>query len=72
MTGACPCCGGEVTKQSYFFTVVMPTDAWPPFTVTEYFVCDTCEANLTGTDNAARTAAKNAFLAYLKKVVARG
>lgn len=58
----CPCCGGEVTHQRYWFDMIamMPHLAWSRF-----YVCDQCEAALTGADAAARDATEQAFAAYL-------
>ncbi|HUX30523.1 MAG TPA: hypothetical protein VMV78_07830 [Thiobacillus sp.] len=38
----------------------------PHLTWTKWYVCDQCEAALTGTDPAARDAAEQAFAAYLE------
>ncbi|WP_157273692.1 hypothetical protein [Thiobacillus denitrificans] len=59
----CPCCGGEVTHQRYGFDMIAVT---PHLTWTKWYVCDQCEAALTGTDPAARDAAEQAFAAYLE------
>jgi hypothetical protein len=58
----CPCCGGEVTHQRYAFDMI----AAAPFRWTKWYVCDPCEAALTGTDAAARDAAEQAFAAYIE------
>ncbi|MHB1245995.1 MAG: hypothetical protein ACYCZH_06100 [Sulfuriferula sp.] len=58
----CPCCGGEVSHQRYGFDVISAA----PFRWTIFYVCDQCEAALTGTDNAARGAAEQAFAAYIE------
>lgn len=58
----CPCCGGEVTHQRYGFDMIAVS---PRLVWTKWYVCDQCEAALTGTDDAARDAAVQAFEAYL-------
>lgn len=58
----CPCCGGEVTHQRYGFDVIVGT----PMRWTKWFVCDACEAALSGTDAAARRDAELAFIKYLE------
>ncbi len=58
----CPCCGGEVTHQRYGFDVIVGA----PLRWTKWYVCDQCEAALTGTDDAARCSAERAFVAYLE------
>lgn len=59
----CPCCGGEVTHQRYGFDMIAIS---PRLVWTKWYVCDQCEAALTGTDAAARDAAEQAFAAYLE------
>lgn len=59
----CPCCGGEVTHRRYGFDMVAVS---PRLVWTKWYVCDQCEAALTGTDAAARDAAEQAFAAYLE------
>lgn len=56
---ACPCCGGEVTRRNYGFTVMRPPK------VSTWLVCETCAAALTGDDPAARHKVELAFLDYL-------
>lgn len=58
----CPCCSGEVTRHRYSFDVLVAA----PFRWTKWYVCDQCEAALTGTDNAARLAVERAFEAYFE------
>lgn len=58
----CPCCGGEVTSRRYGFNVIRP----PRFST--WYVCNACEAALTGPDAAARHAAVLAFMNYLEGV----
>ncbi|MDP2977701.1 MAG: hypothetical protein Q8N48_02610 [Thiobacillus sp.] len=61
----CPCCSAEVIHRRYGFDVIACA---PRLTLTTWFVCDACEAALTGTDNAAREATVRAFEAYLKGI----
>lgn len=58
----CPCCGAEVTHRRYAFSVL--THESP--NLSSWYVCDACEAALSGSDPAARAAAEDAFLAHLK------
>lgn len=59
----CPCCGGEVTHQTYSFTMMCAA----PLRMSEFYVCDTCETALSGTDAAARAAVEQAFVDYLQQ-----
>lgn len=59
----CPCCGREVTHQRYGFDMIAVS---PRLVWTKWYVCDQCEAALTGTDDAARRSAERAFVAYLE------
>lgn len=59
---ACPCCGGEVTHQRYGFDVIVVS----PLRMMKWYVCDECEAALSGTDDSARRRAEGAFIAHLE------
>jgi hypothetical protein len=56
-------CGGEVTHRRYWFDAIAMT---PHLVWSRFYVCDLCEAALTGDDAAARHAAEQAFAAYLE------
>ncbi len=56
---ACPCCGGGVTHRRYGFNVLRPPR------VSTFYVCNACEAALSGDDDDARHTAQIAFLDYL-------
>lgn len=56
---ACPCCGGDITRRNYGFTVLRPPK------VSTFLVCETCAAALSGDDPASRHKAERAFLDFL-------
>ncbi|MHB1246934.1 MAG: hypothetical protein ACYCZH_10850 [Sulfuriferula sp.] len=58
----CPCCGGEVTHQRYGFDVIVVA----PLRMITWYVCDDCEAALTGSDDAARDKTTQAFVDYFE------
>ncbi len=62
VTMLCPCCGGEVTHNRYGFDLITTS---PP-RVSTWYVCDACEAALTGDDPAARENTKAAFIKHLE------
>lgn len=58
----CPCCGGQVTHQRYGFDMIVVS----PLRMMKWYVCDGCEAALSGNDEAERQKVEQAFLDYLE------
>ncbi len=57
----CPTCNGEVKHRRYSFQILRPD-----LKRMVYFVCDQCEADLSGADPVARVRVEQAFLDFLE------